>query len=239
MRSTAALPEPLAVPWTMKPLSSAATGMDLLDDGRLHLWIRHDVLHGVTPEMLVWWFQHMEGDMEVEGRRHPRYRVWHPRDHVAFRYERRPPSGVIGPGAIFHIVEVLGRNPDWVVDIHTHVRKLDPEGFEHRPHLLRGLVEFARMDYRFERVPGGTRYENSLTVGREGQRWFNQWLRPRAFPDNKGAAWLLHNVEEVGNFEFFLPALYAQEHGRAPVTVALGPVRSEGAATSFARRAES
>ncbi len=38
----------------MKPLSSAKTSIDRLDDGRLRLSIEHDVLHGVTPEMLVW-----------------------------------------------------------------------------------------------------------------------------------------------------------------------------------------
>jgi len=34
------------------------------------------------------------------------------------------------------------------------------------------------------------------------------------FPDDKARAWLRHNVEEVGNFEFFLPALYAEETAR-------------------------
>lgn len=37
---------------------------------------------------------------------------------------------------------------------------------------------------------------------------FNRFLRPRLFPDAMGEAWLLHNVEEVGNFESFLPTVY-------------------------------
>ncbi|MFO0629673.1 MAG: hypothetical protein U0325_29125 [Polyangiales bacterium] len=209
------LPVPITVPWTMKPLTSAETRTEVLDDGRLHLWIRHDVIHGVTPSMLVWWFQHLDGDMELEGRRLPRYRVWHPRDHVAFRYAHRPATG-IGPGAVFAIHEVLGRDPAFTVDVLTRVTRLDEGGFAHRPR-VHGLP-LARMDYAFRRVAGGTRYENSLTVGVPGPgrlaplvRGINERVRPRAFPDGQGAAWLLHNVEEVGNLEYFLPALYARE----------------------------
>jgi hypothetical protein len=42
----------------------------------------------------------------------------------------------------------------------------------------------------------------------------NRFVRPRLFPDDKARAWLRHNVEEVGNFEFFLPELYAKEASR-------------------------
>lgn len=42
-----------------------------------------------------------------------------------------------------------------------------------------------------------------------GRAVFNR-VRPRVFPDDMGRAWLKHNVEEVGNFEHFLPALYAE-----------------------------
>ncbi len=208
---TLTLPPPLEVPWTMKPLESARTRMEVLDDGRLHLSIVHDLISGVTPEMLRWWFQHLEGDMELEGRRVPRYRVWHPRDHVAFRYGRR--TDPIGPGSIFVIQEVLARNPAWDIDVRSRVVRLDEGGFGHRPR-VHGL-RLARMDYTFTRVAGGTRYENSLTVGVEGRsvvtRAINAQVRRVSFPDEKGRAWLLHNVEEVGNFEHFLPALHARE----------------------------
>jgi len=101
----------------MKNVDSARTERRLLPDGRLHLHIRHDVLRGVTPAMLVWWFRHLEGTIEVGG-----------------RYARRLPDGSVGPGAKIHIRE----------------------------------------------------------------------------------AWLRHNVEEVGNFEHFLPALYAREATEPP-----------------------
>ncbi len=203
-----ALPEPIDVPWTMKPPSSARTSIDRLDDGRLHMSIEHDVLHGVTPEMLVWWFRNLEGDMELHGQRHPRYRVWHPRDHVAFRYAKLPPGGA-GPGAVFHIHEVLGRDPKLTVNTFTDVTRLDEGGFTHHPKV--GGVRFAVADYTFERVPGGTLYKNSLTAGRtlpRPLRWITRALIAAKFDEAHGRAWLLHNVEEVGNFEFFLPGLY-------------------------------
>jgi hypothetical protein len=44
-----------------------------------------------------------------------------------------------------------------------------------------------------------------------GRLLFNRLIRPVVFSDLMGPAWLKHNVEEVGNFEHFLPALFARE----------------------------
>ena len=71
----ASLPDPIVVPWTMKTLDSAVTTLDFDERGRMRASIVHDVLHGVTPEMLVWWFQNLRGTVEIEGHTHPRYRV--------------------------------------------------------------------------------------------------------------------------------------------------------------------
>jgi hypothetical protein len=202
------LPDPLDVPWTMKPLDSAETKLELLPDGRLRCSIVHDVVRDVTPAMIVWWLKNMDGDVEIGGRMVPRYRAWHPRDHVAVRYARRADDGSnMGPGSRVHIREQLGRT--WRVDIVDDVLRLDEGGFVHVNRRLG--MEVARMEYTFERVPGGTRYVNCLIVGARApivRTVFNRVVRPRLFPDDMGRAWLLHNVEEVGNFQFFLPSLY-------------------------------
>ncbi len=39
---------------------------------------------------------------------------------------------------------------------------------------------------------------------------FIRLIRPMIFGDLMCPAWLRHNVEEVGNFELFLPELYAR-----------------------------
>ena len=206
------IPPPRSIPWTMKSVDSARTELRFLSDGRLHLHIRHDVLRGVTPAMLVWWFQHLEGSMELLGRALPRYHVWHPVDHIAVRYVHRLSDGSVGPGAKIHIQEAFGGDPNYLVDIVTTIERLDEGGFVHAPWV--GGMRVASLEYAFTALPEGTLYENSITVGPEnpiGRALVNRFVRPRLFPEDKARAWLRHNVEEVGNFEFFLPDLYAKE----------------------------
>src|SRR5687767_843829 len=96
-------PAPLDIRWICKPVESARSGFRILDDGRIHCWIEHDLIHGVTPKMLVWWFGHLEGDMLHDGERYDRYRVWHPHDHLAIGYARRNPDGSVGVGSVIHL----------------------------------------------------------------------------------------------------------------------------------------
>lgn len=202
---------PLPIAWHPKPECSARSGVDMLPDGRLHCWIEHETVRGVTPAMLLWWFQHLEGEVEHDGLRAERYRVWHPLDHVRARYARRLPGGRIGPGAVLHLTEMLGGRPEYLVDVHSRISRLDLGGFGHRPR-LHGLP-LAAMDCRFEAVPGGTRCRSSLTVGLSS-RWarpLNALIRRFVFDAARGRAWVRHHIEEVGQFERFLPTLYAAE----------------------------
>jgi len=91
-----------------------------LDDGRKELLIRHEELENVTPEMLLWWFHHLEETMKWHGAIVPRYHVWHPIDHIQFSVERRAADGSVGPGAKWHIVEAFGGNLDFRAYLHTH-----------------------------------------------------------------------------------------------------------------------
>src|SRR5690606_12657324 len=125
--------EPLDLPFALKSLATADTGMERLGDGRIKYWIRHDVIRCVTPRMLDWWFRNLEGDVELAGRTHSRYRFWHPADHVHVGYARRLPDGTIGPGAAIRIVEVLGRDPRFLVDTVSRIERLDEGGFIHSP----------------------------------------------------------------------------------------------------------
>lgn len=125
------IPPPRPVPWKMKGLASAQTRFEVLPDGRLFLGIRHDVLRGIAPAMLVWWFQNLEGELTVGGKTWPRYLVWHPVDHIAVRYARRLPDGSVGPGAKIHIQEAFGARPEYFVNAVTTIEKLDETGFVH------------------------------------------------------------------------------------------------------------
>jgi hypothetical protein len=203
-------PEPFDVPWTMKPLDSAKTMVERLGDGRARFSIEHDIVRGVTPEMLVWWLNNMIGEIDVGGREVPRYRAWHPIDHVAVAYVRKARDGAnMGPGSQVHIREFFQARADYVVDIVDTVTRLDPGGFTHINY--RAGIEVARMEYTFERVGEGTLYKNCLIAGMRipfVRAPFNALVRPRLLSDEMGRAWLRHNVEEVGNLQFFLPELY-------------------------------
>ena len=213
------LPDPIEVPWSLKPVSSAESGIQRLPDGRTKFWIRHDLLKGVTPRMLVWWFSHLEGDVEIGGRRYNRYRVWHPFDHVHASYAWKRPDGTVGPGAAIRLREILGRDLKHIVNVTTRIERLDEGGYVHSPALhvgperinfaVRGL---ARMEYAFTPVRQGTLYENSLVLG--GESWWGPTATRVLTPPGHGEVWIKHNVEEVGAFEQFLPALYYRETGR-------------------------
>jgi hypothetical protein len=183
----------------------------------MRFWIRHEIVKGVSPRMLAWWFSNLEGDMTIAGRRYNRYRVWHPLDHVHASYAWRRPDGTVGPGAAIRLREVLGRDLRHVVNVTSPIEKLDEEGFIHNPrlHVLPGappVSGFARMEYSFTPTPAGTLYENSLTLGKGGA--LGQLATRLFLPAGHGEVWIKHNVEEVGAFEEFLPQLYRQQTGR-------------------------
>ncbi|PNY79601.1 hypothetical protein [Deinococcus koreensis] len=213
-RPRPSLPAPLEFGWQMRGLETARTTLTRRRGGALELTIDHAPLRGVTPAMLRWWFEGVHLDMVYRGQRLPRYRVWHPRDHIALGKPRLHRNGLAGEGAHFHIQEVFGRDGRFRVDSTEYVEKLDDSGIR----LLKFVagVRVFSLEHWFSALPGGTRYESQMVVGTSSPllgRVLNPLLTTRVFPESMGRAWLRHNVEEVGNFEFFLPELWAQEAG--------------------------
>lgn len=175
------------------------------------LTIEHELVRGVTPAMLDWWFRHIGGEMTLDGRPYSRYRVWHPRDHISWQLVDGDPARV-DVGARFRIVEAFDRNPSWLVDSVETVTKLDETGIRLERHIL-GSEVFS-LEHWFAPAEDGTRYRSRMELGADtlfGRLLFNRIIRPMLFSDLMGPAWLKHNVEEVGNLERFLPDLYAAE----------------------------
>jgi hypothetical protein len=200
----------------MKSLESAETGMNTLADGRLELTIRHDIIKDVTPAMLGWWFRNIDATMEYRGKIYPRYLVWHPIDHIHFKVARRAPDGTAGPGARFHLVEALGADPDFLIDSVADVLKNDETGITIR--VRKFGLQIMHLAHTFTPVPEGTLYESTMHLGTTAvpvRFLANPLIRSRVFSEAMGRAWLKHNVEEMGNFEFFLPALYQAHAGRS------------------------
>jgi hypothetical protein len=171
--------------------------------------IRHTELKDVTPEMLAWWYGHVEGTMSYAGQIMPRYMVWHPLDHIFYKVVKRGPGGDIGPGTRIHLREAFQREPANVLDVTVEVVKIDArEAVIHNTVL--GL-EALRLVNRFNRSDRGALYTTELTIGTDrwpGRLGFNRIMRALVMPGGKIEAWALHHVQEIGNLENFLPDLY-------------------------------
>jgi hypothetical protein len=165
--------------------------------------------------MIIWFLNNMADIIEISGEMRPRYLIWHPRDHISMTYLHSADDGSnFQTGAVLRIKEMFNGERRNKLNIKARVEFLDKSGFAHHE-TIAGL-QVARIDYTFNEVSEGTIYENQMTIGRAGKgplSWLiNRIIQPIVFPRRKGIAWLKHNVEEVGNFQFFLPQMYRQNN---------------------------
>ena len=62
------LPQARPILWPLRPASSAQVTDEVLGTGQRRITIRHAPLHGVTPEMLSWWYGgNIVGTMRYAG----------------------------------------------------------------------------------------------------------------------------------------------------------------------------
>jgi hypothetical protein len=162
--------------------------------------------------------------MEIAGQTYHRYRVWHPLDHIYYKDVSRAPDGSGSAGTRRHIVEAFGANTRYLINIIDHVAQLDDKGillmteqagisFLSMSMLVPVPFYFSSLEHQFFPVANGTRYESRLLIGVDstlGKLLVNPLVRPIFIGYEMARAWLRHNVEEVGNFEYFLPTLYEQ-----------------------------
>jgi hypothetical protein len=186
------LPPARPINWEYKKVEDAPfTEIRTLEGGRIRIECQHEIIRGVTPEMLVWWFKYLDKDMIHNGVLHPRYHVWHPRDHI--KVEVLDP-GLNGAqvGSKIHAVEVLGRNPNYLHEFVATLMKLDASGFR-----MERQIEghFSFNEKTWTQLAEGTQ-QNTVIEG--------------AFSEEKAHVILRHLVEEIGNFEYFLPELFWQ-----------------------------
>jgi hypothetical protein len=196
--------------WKMKPFDSAKTNFIIEDNGAFRLTIEHSPISGVTRQMLLWWFQNIGGEMTYKGKTYPRYLVWHPKDHIHWSLENK--TATVGTGSYFRIVEAFDRNMKFLVDSTELVEKLDETGIRLVKRI--GTTEIFSLQHDFIQEGNNTIYKSKMVVGSTKTPFsniFNSCVRPMFFSKEMANAWLKHNIEEVGNFEFFLPELYEQE----------------------------
>ena len=200
--------EPRPQLWRMRPLESACSSIEQ-HGGRTVATIRHAPLRGVTPEMLSWWYRHIPGEMAYAGSTYPRYLVWHPLDHIDYAVTASGQSGEVSRGARLHITEAMQRNMENLLDIHVEVVEMHEGRAVIAKHILG--TSLVRLVNEFTASPAGASYVTIMTIGDEtvlGNVVLNHVAHRKAFPPRRIGPWMRHHVEEIGNFENFLPDLF-------------------------------
>ena len=153
----------------------------------IDLVVEHE-LHGVTPEMIDWWWDNIDVTK--------RYKLWHPEDHKLFEWEVSPKGGHVG--AIQRVVENIG------IPTTLRIRWEDPS---HSPvpieysHALVGSTlddddkPMSWLLHEYEAIENGTKLRTTFRL-------------PAKIPKPLIEALRKHNIEEIREFENFLPELY-------------------------------
>ena len=206
----------------MRKVESARTYAGVRVDGRLEARIAHAPLRGITSEMLVWWFENFADDPQaveddvstrktarVGDRDVPLYWLWHPIDHFMVKITRPAPNGAPGlsEGAHATLKETLVKT----FEFHALVDGMSRDGIHLT--LKRGPFRVGDLRHTFVDSDQGLAYRSRLIVGSTLPligAVLNAVVTRFVFTPAVLERWLQHNVEEVGNFEEFLPDLYAQ-----------------------------
>ena len=201
------MPPPRPFVHELRHVSTATATIQELPNHRRRVTIDHEPLRGVTPAMLLWWFENIGGSMEHDGSQVDRYLMWHPVDHIRWELARPAPSGGAGEGARFRIVEAFAARPEYYVDTVERVEKLDETGIR----LVRRFagVKVFELSHTWSSCEGHTHYVSVMEIGAVARAYalVNRFLTRRHFPAAMAEAWVRHNVEEVGLLEHLLPAV--------------------------------
>jgi hypothetical protein len=170
---------------------------ELLKGETVSLVVEHE-LRGVTPEMLDWWWDHMDNDT---------YKLWNPKDHVALAWQILP-SQVGHAGAIHMACEGISDVPASILRIrweepsaaliapiynHVNVGSMLAPGTDDIP--LGSAV------HEYEETSYGTRMRSTFIIPA---------FLPPEFIENLRK----HNIAEMGRFPEFLPQIYKEKTGK-------------------------
>ncbi|MCT7659791.1 hypothetical protein [Mycobacterium deserti] len=196
--------------YPLRSVDTATVRITNAPHGRRRVTIDHRPLAGLTPAMLLDWFTHLGGTMSYGGEIIDRYLAWHPIDHITWELARSAPGGGAAEGARFRMVEAFGGRPEFTIDEVARVEKLDETGIR----LVKRVagVPVFQLEHTWSAGADGAHYVTVMDLGPRAAVLapVNRIVRHR-FPDTKVRAWVKHNIEEVGQLEYLLPALHSGE----------------------------
>ena len=216
--------------WADKPVSSSYFEIHQKPNGQFCAVLNHALLRGVSADMLQWWFLNFTR-MSVrlvdvpgyEGQQVPGYWLWHPVDHLSAELGGDlGPGGIPQPGCSIQIREAMQYDRygwKYPVDARLQVTYVGDDGWAMGRVLpLIGPVMMLRIHFKDVLEAGqhvGAQYHYEVVIGASGNNPVSRFINSRIsgqFGPEFFAAWHRHNVIEVGTFENFLPALFAQRH---------------------------
>ena len=145
-------------------------------------------LTGVTPEMIDWWWDHIDST--------ERYKLWHPKDHKSFVWDVSPKNGHVG--AIQTVIETI-KLPT-LLRIRWEDIKSIPISVEYEHKLAASVLDrndkpISWLLHEYESSQNGTRLRTTFRLPEKVPQWFIKALRK-------------HNIGEIGEFPNFLSKLY-------------------------------
>ncbi len=149
------------------------------------------ILHGVTPEMIEWWWDNIDTTK--------RYKLWHPKDHQSFQWEVSPKKGHIG--AIHRVDENIGGLPT-TLRIRWEDPSTSPIPIEYDHALVGSILDHNNNPtswalHEYESIENGTKLRTTFRLPARVPKQFIEALRK-------------HNKEEMGEFVNFLPRLFEE-----------------------------
>jgi hypothetical protein len=150
--------------------------------------IANHELHGVAPEMIDWWWDHIDTT--------ERYKLWHPTDHISFKWLVSPAQqGHVG--AVQRIEEFLNGIPETPATLDIRWEDAKDADAEYSHVLLATVTGDAQgnLMHEYEVAPFGTRMRSHFHLAPET-------------PEEIVGALYEHNKQEMQNFTTFLPELY-------------------------------
>ncbi len=203
--------EPRDLPWVLPDYREADTGWQVDERGRIHAYVEHFHLEGISPAMVAWFYQQLPiSTVEYRGRRMPLYHIFHPTEHGRLRVLEPARNGQrgMGPGAVIEREEWFGPYDSRGA---ARLEAFSDAGMVAVPEVA-GLT-FGRVRHHFRAEGNGTAYRVDAVIGSDlpvlGVA-INYYLRTRVFHPAMMAQWQRHQVEEVASLQFFLEDLYAQ-----------------------------
>ena len=229
-----------------KQLDDAKATFTYHEDGRYEAYIEHPQMHGVTPEMLIWFFKHLDCYTKFnpyldnfDGPEISVYKLWHLRDHVGITPQKKGEATedaacAIAYGSTFEIEEVLLQKhhikaSSLVYDLYYEyddgriigkgTKDNGPNGFEKNMGnfgfwlLGPANIKIGYLNHYFQLVDPVNRlmdFQTRFVAGSKGFGAANKLIE-HSLSDQLMKDWILHNIEESGESENIIPALYANK----------------------------